>query len=961
MAMTPNRAVTREYLAAVSIPTEFGAALRTARNAISLSIRGLEKKANDTTIGGPYRHVELTKNLIEDMEKGRRIERTKADGHQDNRLEIYLWCCGVPKDDLSAWLETRHRVLHEPPVTAALPDRVAKAAVAAAARPTVTTALRRDVHTLLGRDSELHRILGAAGPQRVVSIYTIGGMPGVGKTALATRAAHMLADRFPDGRYFVELHAHTPGQTAADPADVLARLLTDLGIDPRNIPDTLDGRRDLWQDRLTGKQVLLVLDDARDHAQIEPLIPTEPRCATLVTSRQRLMALEDALPLPLDVLEPGPAAELFTVLANRTPATDVELRAVGRIVAMCGFLPLAIVLLAGRLAHHPRWSITDMADEFAATTDRLDELDTGGRAVHAAFGMSYRSLPPQRQALFRRLGLHPGPELDAYAAAALADIAPAAAKRELEALYTDHLVDETTLGRYRLHDLLRDYTRALAAADPPADNERAVRALLDYYQHTAAVADGHLARLPRSTAPPDGHPHGSTREFGGEVVALAWMRAERANLLACLNHAAVGEPARLVGLTAILASLLERDGPWPQAALLHARALAAAEHLDDRLAEANAFDDFGRVRWLTGDYGAAAVLHRHAFDCYRGLGNSLGEANALNNLGNVRQETGDYLEAAELYGQALDLYRGLGHPLGEANALDNLGNVCEETGDFLKAAELHEHALALYCDLGNRRGEANARNNLGIVRVWTGDYAEAAELYRQALALYHELGNPLGEANALNNLGILRTRTGDYAEAAGLHRQALALYHELGHRRGEASALGNLGLVRTRTGDYAEAAELHRQALALYHELGHRRGEANTLTNLGNIRKNTRDFAEAAALLRQALVRFRELRYRRGEAEVLIDIGLLSAEAGESAAAMAIFTEALELAREIGSQPEQARALEGRARCRASLGDDEAADELREAVEIYRRVGALRQADAVAAYLAELERGGQPR
>ncbi|WP_280382751.1 ATP-binding protein [Nocardia wallacei] len=786
-------------------------------------------------------------------------------------------------------------------------------------RPVVTSTLRRDVASFVGRDTELQRIVDAAGPGQVVSIHTIDGMPGVGKTALVTRAAHELATEFPDGRYFVELHAHTPGQTAADPADVLARLLTGLGVDPRSLPATLEGRRDLWLDRVNGKRILLVLDDARDHAQVEPLLPAGGGCLTLVTSRRRLVALDGAVAVPLDVLAPDAAVELFLALAHRTP-TETDSIAVAEVVRRCGFLPLAIVLLAGRWAQRPAWTIAMLAGEFAATADRLGELEAGPRAVRVAFTMSYQDLPPQRQRLFRCLGLHPGSDTDMHTAAALAGVPVAAAQTELEALYTDHLVEETQPGRYRQHDLLRTYARTLADTDLTDTNRRAVDRLLDYYQATAAAADRHLARRTRPTARPSTHtvtslPDAAVPEFRDEMQALAWMRTERANLLACLKHTTTSQPSRSIGLADILAGLLERDGPWPQASDLHQRALDTAHHLGaDHLSEANTLTNLGIMRQLTGNFADAADLHRQALALYRELGNRLGQANALGNLGIVHQRTGDHTDAADLQQQALGLYRELGDRLGQAGALDHLGLVRRLTGDYADAADLHQQALALYRELGNRRGQADTLTNLGLVHMWTGNHAEAASLHRQAVALFRELGNRLGQANTLGNLGVVHQLTGDYAEAADLQQQALTLFRELGNRLGQANTLGNLAVVRRSAGAYADATDLLGQALPLFRELGDRRGEAETLN----------------------------------------EVGQLLLETGERRDALLQFTDALALARTIRNQLEQARALEGAARCRVGLDDTATAiTELREAVEIYQRIDAP-QTGPAAEYLATL-------
>ncbi|MBI0319462.1 XRE family transcriptional regulator, partial [Streptomyces javensis] len=283
--------------------------------------------------------------------------------------------------------------------------------------------LPRDIAAFTGREGELHRLLRAAedGHAPVISIHTVDGMAGVGKTALVTHAAHQLAKRYPDGHRFVDLHAHTAGQPPADPADVLATLLISIGISPQNLPDTLEDRAAMWRDRLSGSRMLLILDNAASPDQVEPLLPASQECLVLVTSRRRLIALDGAEPLPLDTLPPDQAARLFTRLARRAP-TDTDHRAVIEAVRLCGHLPLAITLLASRLAHHPNWDLTTFTDEFATAQDRLGELETSDRAVAAAFDLSYQDLPPHLQHLFRHLGLHPGPDIDPYATAALTNV-----------------------------------------------------------------------------------------------------------------------------------------------------------------------------------------------------------------------------------------------------------------------------------------------------------------------------------------------------------------------------------------------------------------------------------------------------------------------------------------------------------------------------------------------------------
>ncbi|MEV7908468.1 NB-ARC domain-containing protein, partial [Streptomyces anulatus] len=260
--------------------------------------------------------------------------------------------------------------------------------------PAAMRTLVLDVPDFTGRDTELAQLLtGASG---VVAVHAVNGMAGVGKTALIRRAASLLADRFPDGQLFVDLHAHTPGQAPADPAAVLASLLDKTGLDPRHLPAALEDRAARWRDRVAGRKVLLVLDDAASPAQVRSLLPGPGQCLVLITSRRRL-DVEEAEHLALPILPANQAVELFIRICRRTPAPD-QRPAIEEIVQRCGFLPLAIVLLARRLIHRPAWTIAYLADTFAAAADRLAELRTGGRpgdaAVAAAFEMSYRDLTP---------------------------------------------------------------------------------------------------------------------------------------------------------------------------------------------------------------------------------------------------------------------------------------------------------------------------------------------------------------------------------------------------------------------------------------------------------------------------------------------------------------------------------------------------------------------------------------
>ena len=732
-----------------------------------------------------------------------------------------------------------------------------------------TRTLPRDLASFTGRQHELAELVdAAAGSGGVVGIHAIGGMAGVGKTAFAVHAAHRLAGRFPAGQIFLPLHGHTPGQRPVDPGDALASLLLTAGVPAAQIPPGVEARMALWRDRLAGRQLLLVLDDAASSEQVRPLLPGTGGSLVLVTSRRHLSALDDARTISLDTLPPGEAAGLLVQLAAR-PGLGPADPAVAEITRLCGYLPLAIGMVARQLHHHPAWSAAGRAAELAAAVDRLELMATENLSVAAAFDLSYEDLAPDQQRLFRRLGLHPGADVDAYAAAALDGTGLPAARRRLEALYDQYLLTEPARGRYRLHDLIREHARALAGRlDPDSDRDQAADRLLDYYQHTAALtAEARLARQSRTKPAPAAltSPSAAVPDLPDQTRALSWARAERANLIACLDQATrTGQHARVVALTAAMAALLRYDGPWTDAITRHTTAVQAARHLGDRLGEANALNDLGVVRRLTGDYPGAARDLEEALGIYRDLGDRLGQANALNDLGVVRYLTGDdYPGATEVQEEALGIYRDLGDRLGQADALNDLGLTRRQTGDYPGAAEAQEEALGICRDLGDRLGEADALTELGAVQQATGDYRGAADAVEAALGIYRDRGERLGEANALNELGGVRRLTGDYPGAAGALEEALGIYRDLGNRGGEVEALNEVGTLHRVRGDADRARACHRQALDLARQIDSSWDEAHALAGLARCALAAGRTADAAAGLRQA----QEIFQRIGAAE----------------------------------------------------------------------------------------------
>jgi tetratricopeptide (TPR) repeat protein len=604
---------------------------------------------------------------------------------------------------------------------------------------------------------------------------------------------------------------------------------------------------------------LLVLDDAAGHEQVRPLLPGTAGSLVLVTSRRRLAALEDAAVVSLDTLPPGEAAALLARLTGR-PGVGPGDAGVGEITRLCGYLPLAIGMLASQLRHHPAWTPAQLAANLAAAQDRLALMHAENLSVGAAFGLSYADLAPGPQRLFRRLGLVPGPDFDAYAAAALDHASLDEARRCLDELYDQHLLAEPAPGRYQLHDLLREHARALAAADDPAASDAATGRLLDYYLRTALTAGQHFVPWGRPARPPPARPPAQASDLSTPGQATAWLEAERANLHAAADHAA--SHARFphaFAIPAAMSGFLAARGHWDQSAALHRTALAAARRAGDRAGEAGTLAELGVVQRETGDYPAAATSLAQALALYRGIDDPAGHAYALNQLGFLRVLTGDYPAAAASYRQALALARSAGDRLTEGAALSNLGLLQQLTGDYPAAAASQQQALTLFRDLGYPYGQAYALNELGVVQQETGDYPAAAASQQQALTLFRDLGYLLGQAYALNDLGLVQQETGDYPAAAASHHQALTLFADLGNRLGQAEALNRLGELATRTADTPQARKHHVQALAIARDIHAAPEEARALEGLGQAHLHDGNPGQAAAHLRQALAIYQRL------------------------------------------------------------------------------------------------------
>jgi tetratricopeptide (TPR) repeat protein len=622
------------------------------------------------------------------------------------------------------------------------------------------------------------------------------------------------------------------------------------------IPPGLEARAARWRDYIAGKKVLLLLDDASGHEQVRSLLPGTAGSLVLVTSRRRLSALDDATVISLDTLTPRDAAVLLVRLAARPGLRAGD---VGGIARLCGYLPLAIGMLASQLRHHPAWNVAALAADLAAARDRLALMRAENVSVAAAFGLSYRDLDPDQQQLFRRLGLVPGPTVDGHAAAALVTTDLGTARRLLDELYDHHLLTEPARGRYLLHDLLREHARALATADDPADRDAAVERLLDYYLHTTLTAGRHILLMTAAQGhPPPGDPPACAPDLPTLDHAAAWLETERPNLHAAADLAALsGRHLHAIQIPAAMGDFLRSRGHWEQSAALHRTALEAARRAGDRPGQALALRQLGIVAWLTGDLPAAAVSLTRAAALYGEVGDQPGQAYALDQLGVVRQWEGDYAASAACRQQALALARASGDRLAEAGALHHLSLIRGLTGQWAAASAAVKQALAIMRELGYP--EFDMLHTLGCLQRETEDYPAAAASLEQALDMMREFGERPFRGTALDDLGRVQQLTGDYAAALTSHTQALALHRDLGYRIAEAETLNSLGELSTRTSATGQARDHHTHALAIARSVGLPMTEACALEGTGRSHLQDGEPGQAAGYLQQALAIYQRL------------------------------------------------------------------------------------------------------
>jgi tetratricopeptide (TPR) repeat protein/DNA-binding XRE family transcriptional regulator len=683
-------------------------------------------------------------------------------------------------------------------------DRFCSAAVPAASseasgqRPGAPAQLPLDGHGFTGRTAHLAALdviaSTASGQPTAVGICAVWGTAGVGKTALAVHWAHRVRDRFPDGQLYVNLRGFGPSSTVMDPAEAIRRFLDALDVPPGRIPTDLDAQAALYRTLLADRRLLIVLDNAYDADQIRPLLPGAPGCLVLITSRNELTSLvvrEGAHPLPLDLLTRDEARALLSrrIGADRVAADPA---ATTEIINRCVRLPLALAIVAARATTQLGRPLAGLAAELRDTRDRLDLLTAGDPAtdVRAVLTWSYKTLTPGAAQLLRLLGLHPGPDICAEAAASLAGLSPHRTRPILAELVRTHLITEHLPGRYTFHDLLRAYAVEQAhSTDTDQQRHAATHRILDHYLHSAHAAAMLLVptRDPITLTPVQ--PGVTPQAFTDDEQAQRWFDGEYPVALAAVGHAAAsGFETHTWQLAWTLADALDRRGRWREWTTIQHAAVTAAHRLADVPAQALLHRLMSRPYVQLSQYDDAHTELHRALDLYRQCDDKAGQAHTLYNLGWVWERQGRQTDplhhirkALELFWQASELYQAVGHQRGEADTLSGIGWYLAQLGDHQEALTRCEQALTLHQELGDRHSEAATWDSLGYIHHHLGHDPEAIACYQRALDICRNLGDRYWEADTLTRVGDTLHATGDPAAARDAWQRALAIFNDLDH------------------------------------------------------------------------------------------------------------------------------------------------------------------------------------
>ncbi|MFG2056289.1 BTAD domain-containing putative transcriptional regulator [Micromonospora sp. NPDC048930] len=793
----------------------------------------------DHVVVHPYReqaHALLVRAYYADGDAGGALSAlSRAEGALMEQLGI------EPGAELRS---LRHRIMNREPVDRFLEEPAYPADAPAPASParrtealarTAGNHLPRLVANFVGRRRLTERLMAetAAAEEHQSPVRVVDGMAGSGKTAFAVHLAQQLADRHPDAQLFIDLRGHSGG-VPVDPADALTVLLRQLGVPAGRIPTDRVLRAELWQRELRGRRTVIVLDNAVSSEQVQPLLPAAPGSVVLVTSRRRLSADDIGPPVPLPALTPEEAVQLLARTAGEGRVRQ-EPAAAAEVVRRCGYLPLAIRLAGGRLLHRPTWRVADLARRLSDGRTVLRQLAVEQQTVASAFTASYEPLAEPVRRLFRLLSVHPGIHLDAPMAAALADLPLDVIETMLDDLLDQHLLEEVEPGRYRLHDLMRQYSAELSR-DPHEvrDREEAAGRLLDHVLHEVVgraqaleqLALGGQLRLGPARRPDLlGH---------SDPADVEWLERERSNLLALISFA---EQESHHGYGWRIARAMWRfcyiRGYFDDIIVTHRTGLVAAEKGGDQAAQAVMHNYLASAYTRTGSYLDSLRHLEAAVSISRDLGDQFNEHRYRANLVVVHMLTGDLSRSVSL-GRQLLRERPGGAAVESSLALANLGLALTVMGRYEEALHAHRLHLFLARCRGSRYDISSAFGHIAAVENRLGHFTKAVRLITASLRLRDRTGHRFGETEARNDLGIAYRHLGRLDAAREQHELALDLAVDSGERHVQAAVWNDLGITLALAGQADDAMAAHRRALELATRIAHPYEQGRALVALAD-------------------------------------------------------------------------------------------------------------------------------
>ncbi|MFE7114697.1 BTAD domain-containing putative transcriptional regulator [Streptomyces sp. NPDC057654] len=747
---------------------------------------------------------------------------------------------------------------------------------------------------LVGREAELRTIVDSASgaPSNgtpgsggaVIALQAISGMAGVGKSLLALHAARRLSTHYPGGLIHLDLRAHSPNGQPLTPVAALTTLLRLFGVESTGAQRGLDELTSRWRTLLSSRRAVVILDDAAGPAQIRPLLPAGSSSLIIITSRRRLAGVPGVRPVFLDLMPHDDAVALFTELVGAERTSHHE--EVAEIVRLCGHLPLAIELAAGRLISRPSWTTRHLMQRLSRSRGRLDEIRDVHTDIARVFELSYNALTTDERTVFRLLGLRLGPTFDLYAASALTGLPLGQTERVLESLLDAHLLQEPTADRFTTHDLLSEYSLTLAAQDPPEERDLVRERLIAYYLAATDAAD----RVIHPRRPRLGIGHAFTPDqlpsWEGVSEAKSWLSTEHGALIAAEEYArSHGNPRQAAQFGHVLAAFLDADGYW-------------AEGED---------------------------IHQHAATYWRTADAPQAEARALTDLATTHAHAGRYAQAASACERALSLARTVGDTSTVADALQQLAVLHWYRGQSRSMLSVAQEALELSVGSGDRWNEARSRNNMGIAQLHLGNPAEALRDFQEALVLFRAENDERGQLQALNNSAEVQLHIGERESARRSFTESLAIALKSGSRAEQGMAQLNLANAFRLPEELDEALSRYRSALVCFRNLGDRRNETITVIEIGNALYESGQYEESAAHHQSALELARGIGAGLEEGQSLRGLGAAERRLGDTDAAADHLTAALKIACEIHSPEDEARACAELAEVRAQAGRREAA------------------------------------